>query len=289
MHALEFKPPTRPLFLALAVSLLIHGLLLSLRLQQQAPVRPPANSGMDARLELARPARAAPPPVAQSKPQAPRHEARAAQTPTPRVLTARQPSPTQAPTVPPANWSIAQKQEMDNFLNDLSAEQKRPQPNLAERSMAMAREVGREMGREMGQNEARRSSQGGGAALVERIPNSPELDPFSLEMYMDALVKKLNRSASFVRNDPRSRGVQSAAIQVRINPDGSLKSFEVVRTGDQREEIEFVKSVVERAIPFASFPADLVQSARSLGLMICIQPAGSGGGFGFTRRSSGGC
>lgn len=283
MHALEFKPPTRPLFLALAASLLIHGLVLSLRLQQQAPLRPPANTGMDARLELARPARPAPPPTAQPKPQTPRHEARAAQAPTPRVITARQPSAEHAHAVPPATWNIAQKQEMDNFLNDLSAEQKRPapQPSLAERSMAMAREMGRD--------EARRSAQGGGAALVERIPNSPELDPFSLEMYMDALVKKLNRSASFVRNDPRSRGVQSAAIQVRINPDGSLKSFEVVRTGDQREEIEFVKSVVERAIPFASFPADLVQSARSLGLMICIQPAGSGGGFGFTRRSSGGC
>ncbi|HQD16851.1 MAG TPA: hypothetical protein PLY54_15500, partial [Ottowia sp.] len=102
------------------------------------------------------------------------------------------------------------------------------------------------------------------------------------------LVKKLNRSASFVKNDPRARGMHSAAVEVRLNPDGSLKSFKVINAGDQQEEIAFVKSVVERAVPFAAFPPDIGKSARSLALMICIQPTGLGGdGFGFTRRPDG--
>ncbi|MBP6801488.1 MAG: hypothetical protein KA128_10145, partial [Zoogloea sp.] len=212
----------------------------------------------------------------------------------PRILTARKPSDRQltAPHSTPT-WSVAQKQEMDNFLNELASEarskpQPRPQPapDLAERSLAMAREAGRQAHRE-----GSRSPQHDPAMLVERIAGSPPIDPFSLDFYLDSLLKKLNRSASFVKNDPRSRGVQAAAIEVRINPDGSLKSFTVTRSGDQQAEIAFVKSVVERAVPFAAFPPDIVRSARSLGLMICIQPTGSGnGGFGFTRRPEGsGC
>jgi hypothetical protein len=180
---------------------------------------------------------------------------------------------------------------MDNFLNELASEarskpQPRPQPapDLAERSLAMAREAGRQAHRE-----GSRSPQHDPAMLVERIAGSPPIDPFSLDFYLDSLLKKLNRSASFVKNDPRSRGVQAAAIEVRINPDGSLKSFTVTRSGDQQAEIAFVKSVVERAVPFSAFPPDIVRSARSLGLMICIQPTGSGnGGFGFTRRPGSG-
>ena len=151
---------------------------------------------------------------------------------------------------------------------------------------AMAREAGRQA-----QREGSRSPQHDPAMLIERIPGSPPPDPFSLDFYLDSLLKKLNRSAAFVKSDPRSRGVQAAAIEVRINPDGSLKSFVVTRAGDQQSEINFVKSVVERAVPFAAFPPDIVRSARSLGLMICIQPSSGGnGGFGFTRRAEGsGC
>ena len=212
--------------------------------------------------------------------------------PRPRILTARKdvaPTLRQAETTP--KWSVAQKQEMDNFLNDLATEAKaRPKPDLAERSMAMAREIARESGRDNHE----RPQEGGSRRrndstdLIERIPDSPPVDPFSLEFYMDALVKKLNRSASFVKNDPRARGLHSAAVEVRLNPDGSLKSFKVLNAGDQQEEIAFVKSVVERAVPFAAFPPDIGRSARSLALMICIQPAGLGGdGFGFTRRPEG--
>ena len=179
---------------------------------------------------------------------------------------------------------------MNNFLDELAsdakARQAKPKPDLAERSLAMAREHTREALRD-----GSRNRQDALSDLIERIPDSPPVDPFSLEFYLDSLVKKLNRSASFVKNDPRSRGVQAAAIEVRINPDGSLKSFTVTRSGDQQAEIAFVKSVVEQAVPFSAFPPDIVRSARSLGLMICIQPTGSGnGGFGFTRRPEGsGC
>ena len=128
-----------------------------------------------------------------------------------------------------------------------------------------------------------------GDELVERLPNSPPVDAFSLEMYLDALVKKLNRSAGFVKNDPRSKGVKSALVQVRLKPDGSLLSFNVVNAADQQAEIAFIKSVVEQAVPFSAFPPDLRKSARSLTMMICIRPPSLNGGVGFTRSPQGRC
>jgi hypothetical protein len=172
---------------------------------------------------------------------------------------------------------VAQKQEMNKFLKELE-DPRQPPPDLAQRSLAMAREYGREQARH---DES-------GEATLERLPNSPPVDPFSLEMYLDALVKKLNRSAGFVRNDPRSKGVKSALVQVKINPDGSLRSFKVLNAGDQQAEISFIKSVVEQAVPFAAFPADMRRSARSLGMMICIMPPSLSGGFGFSRSPDGG-
>ncbi|WP_291994147.1 hypothetical protein [Candidatus Accumulibacter sp. ACC003] len=167
---------------------------------------------------------------------------------------------------------------MKNFLDDLDAEAKSAaRPSLAQQSMAMAREQGRQQTR---QDQA-------GTALLERVPNTPPPEPFSLDFYVDGVVKRLNRSAAFVRNDPRSKGVHLASVQFRINPDGSLKSFKVLNAGDQQEEIAFIKSVVERAIPFAAFPPDIARAARSLGVTICIAP-GRGGGFGFSRMADDG-
>ncbi len=105
---------------------------------------------------------------------------------------------------------------------------------------------------------------------------------------MDAVVKKLNRSAAFVRNEPRSKGVRTALVRVRLYPSGSLRSFDIVNAADQQDEIAFVKSVVEQAVPFAAFPADLRQSALSLGILICIRPSTLGDGqFRFTRDADG--
>ena len=289
-------PRSRTLAAALALSLVFHLALLLLDL---APPEAPARSTtLQARLAprpVAPPQDTRPPAVRPAAPKPRPAEARPRKPAPagPRILTARKPSDRQltAPHSTPT-WSVAQKQEMNDFLDELEHEARtRPvkpqaQPDLAERALAMAREAGRQA-----QREGSRSPQHDPAMLIERIPGSPPPDPFSLDFYLDSLLKKLNRSAAFVKSDPRSRGVQAAAIEVRINPDGSLKSFTVTRSGDQQAEIAFVKSVVERAVPFAAFPPDIVRSARSLGLMICIQPTGSGnGGFGFTRRPEGsGC
>jgi len=193
--------------------------------------------------------------------------------PKPKVLATNRPS---ARTVSPPNraWSAAEKREMDAFLDELNRE-RRPPPTLAERSRAMAREAGRELAR---QDAAARE-------VVERLPNSPEPDPYSLEMYLDAVVKKLNRSAAFVRNDPRAKGVRAALVRVQLNPNGTLRRFEILNAADQQDEIAFVRSVVEQAVPFSSFPTDLQRSARSLGILICIQPPSASGGFGFSRSS----
>lgn len=290
MSAVPHPSPSRSLRLAIAISLVVHALVLLI------PSSPPEGrdtsaSPLQARLaprpqeQLARqPASPAEIRPAKRTPSKETRQAKALES-RPRVLTARKPSPSSLPQAEsPPTWSVAQKEEMNRFLDELSSEAKaRPQPNLAERSMAMAREIAREGVRDGG---SRRRDDSG--ELVERIPDSPPVDPFSLEFYLDALVKKLNRSASFVKNDPRTRGIHGAAVEVRLNPDGSLKSFKIVQAGDQQEEIAFVRSVVERAVPFAAFPPDIVKSARSLALMICIQPAGLGGdGFGFTRRPEG--
>jgi hypothetical protein len=184
-----------------------------------------------------------------------------------------------APTkhVAPA-WSAAEKAEMNRFLDELGP--KTP-PTLAERSLAAARQMARQDARE---SEAANT-------LIERRPNSPEIDPFGLELYMEALVKKLNRSAAYVKNDPRSKGVRVATVLVRLHPDGSLNSFKVLNAADQHDEIEFIRRVVEQAVPFAAFPADIQRSAKSLSLIICVMPARwDGGSFGFSRRAEGhGC
>ena len=187
-----------------------------------------------------------------------------------------------AASQPAPKWTVAQKEEMNSFLRELERQpQASPRPGLAQRSLAMAREYGRQQARQEHE----------GSEILERLPNSEPPDPFSLEMYLDALVRKLNRSAGFVRNDPRTRGLKNAAVRVRLNPDGSLQSFRILNAGDQQEQIAFVRSVVEQSVPFAPFPADLRRSARALNMTICIQPAQSGGGgFGFSRIPDGkGC
>jgi hypothetical protein len=180
-------------------------------------------------------------------------------------------------TQPAPRWTTAERNEMNRFLEDLGSTPKNA-PTLAQRSLAMAREVARQ--------DARRDEAEN--AVVERLPNSPPIDPFGLELYMEALIKKLNRSAAYVKNDPRAKGVKMAAVQVKLNPNGTLKSFKILNAGDQQDEIAFVRQVVEQAVPFAAFPADIQRSAKSLSMLICIMPPrAGGGGFGFTRHPDG--
>ena len=256
---------------AIAVSVVIHGLVFLI------PRSDPPNGSNLPRLEATlapRAPKAQPePPSRETPPSQPTRAAKKSPT-RPRMMSVDKAS---RPT-----WSVAQKKEMNDFLDELATEARtEPKPTLAQRSLAMARETARQMA----QQEAADS------ATLEMRPNAPPADPFSLEMYVDGLVRRLNRSAGFVRNDPRSKGVRQASVQFRLNPDGSLKSFSVLNMGDQAEEIAFIKSVVERSIPFAPFPADLNRSARSLAMTICIVPGSAGGGgFGFTRNANGrGC
>lgn len=267
----ESPAQRRALAWALVVSLALHGLALLAPTRDPAASRP-ASSRLEAslgpRLEVTEPAPAPAPKKASAKAAKPTRS---------RILSVDK---AKVPAVADARqWSAAEKAEMDNFLDELAGQAKaQPKPTLAQRSLAMAREQGRQM--------AQRDEEG--SATLERRPNGPPVDPFSLEAYLDGLVRRLNRSAGFVRNDPRSKGVRPAAVQFRLNPDGSLKSFVVLNAGDQADEIAFIKSVVERAVPFSPFPPDIDRAARSLGVVICIEP-GSGSGFGFSRTTGRGC
>lgn len=183
-------------------------------------------------------------------------------------------------------WSMAEKTDMSKFLHELDDREKAG-PDLAQRSLAMAQSVSRQAvvqdnGVDRGKVDDR------GSVTLERLPNSPPVDPFSLEMYLDGLVQKLNRSTAFVKHDPRSRGMKTASVLIRLNPDGSLQSFKVLNAADQQDEIAFTQSVFEMAAPFPAFPPDIRKSAQSLAMTICILPANSGGGgFGFTRSPDG--
>lgn len=273
-HQDPIPPEKKPsLAWAIAGSLIVHGLVLFMPEWRPEVVSHPARR-LEATLAprqtppiAATPPAVAPPPppVARAKPQ--RNN---------KVLAIEKSNERAAPA-PPPTWSVAERDDMNKFLRELDTESKAG-PSLAQRSLAMAGAIGRQMER---QAEAE-------STMVERLPGSPPVDSFSLEMYMDGLVSKLNRSAAFVKNDLRGRGRLIATVLVKVNPDGSLQSYKVLNAGDQQDEIAYTKSVVERALPFAAFPADIKKSVASLAMVICIFPAGSdGGGFGFTRTAPG--
>ena len=265
----------RALAVAVVVSLAIHGLILFVNNHK------PKQGSPLPRIEasLAR----KPVPVETPVPRLPEPPKKQAKTPNkpqarPRVMAIQQPSRSTVQSTP--KWTVAEKAEMNDFLNELASEAKaKPKPTLAQRSLAMAREDARQTARQEKSE----------LLTLERRPNSPEPDPFSLELYFEGLLKNLNRSSAYVKNDPRSRGVRTAAVQFRINPDGTLKSFVVLNAADQGEEIAFIKAVVDRAAPFSPFPPDLNRSAKSMAVRICILPS-RGGGFGFSRAGDGhGC
>ncbi len=266
----------RALAVALVVSLAIHGLILFVNYQKPLNQQGSPLPRIEASLaRQAAPAEAPAPPTAPAKKEAKASSKSAAR---PRVMAIQKPSRSTVQSAP--KWTLAEKTEMKDFLNELASEAKaNPKPTLVQRSLAMAKEEARQMAR---QDKSE-------LLTLERRPNSPEPDPFSLELYFEGLLKSLNRSSAFVKNDPRSRGVRIASVQFRINPDGTLKSFIVLNAADQEAEIAFIKSVVERAAPFSPFPPDLNRSARSMAVRICIMPA-RGGGFGFSRAGDGqGC
>jgi len=277
MRGMEYRNARagKSLWLAVVISLLLHAAVLFIRLSAPGSPPGPASNADPAdhstraarpRLEasLARPLLAPPPPP----PSALRKPAAAPQKPAAqRKLT--------APTGVWANrsFSSAERADMDNFLNELAAQAKPPGGReLSQRALAMASQLGRTA-----------PEDGAPEGAGQPAGNARVADPFSLEMYFDAFVRKLNRSAAFVRNEPRSRGTRKALVQISLNADGSLKSYRVLRSGDQAAEIAYIKDVIDRASPFSAFPPDIRNIRDSLSILMCIYPARDGGGGGFSR------
>lgn len=261
------------LLLAIALSLLLHGLALLIPQQKPPESRPPAR--FEASLA---PLPKAVPVDVPKKPESKPAVKQPKQVKQRRVLATSKPSPR---AVSQPQWSVAEKQDIDNFLNELGEEAKRrPPPTLAQRSLAAAREAGRQVA-------AQDAAQ---TASFEWRPNAPPPNPFSIDAYIDGLLKRLNKSAAYVPNDHHRKGKHNAAIQFRLNPDGTLKSFVVLNAADQGAQIEYIKAIVERSAPFSPFPPDINRAARSLAMIICITPDQFGDGFGFARMPEGrGC
>jgi hypothetical protein len=258
--------------LALLISLLLHAAVLFIGYSSSGsssgPAAPPTLQATLATkpAPLVRPLvppTSAPPSTLRKATRAP------AKSPARRLLT--------APTGVWANrsFSPAERADMDNFLNDLATQAKPPSGReLSKRALAMARQLGRAAPDDGEEEDAGK-------------PGGKTVEPFSLEMYFDAFVRKLNRSAAFVKNEQRTRGLRKALVRIALNADGSLKSYRVLRSGDQAAEIAYIKSVIDRAAPFSAFPPDIRQTTDSLSILMCIYPAHDGEGGGFSRSFGG--
>lgn len=282
---------------ALVASLLLHlavlftGFSSSAALIKSGTVPGDPNTQTSQRLvaTLARPAlsvkpKPAPEPVVTPVPEPKRDKASA---PTPRKPSGatRKSPPPEDLNIPAGiwakrSWTDAERAEMDKFLGELNESGARPKPatgqELSKKALAMARQLGRSMD-EDGIDAESKPATGDGKVI----------EPYSLAMYFDAFIRKLNRSAAFVKNEKRENGSRKALVEITLNADGSLKSYRVLRSGDQAAEIAYIKSVVERASPFSAFPPDIRRSVDALSISMCIRPADDGIGSGFSRSYGG--
>lgn len=295
LDSVSLKQPANPrtdrrIDIALTISICLHAALLFVHLPPPGErVRPPGDAPND-RLDvtLARPA--APevrPPPTSAEPAPP--------TPTPgrqpirskitasKKLTA--PSAPDRPSVQqPTEAEVQERREaVTRFFDEI-----RPAPppsgaQLSQEALAMARNLARGGMREPAEN-----NRDAPFRTPREARNEEGVNPLSMELYFEAFVQKLNRSAAFVPNDRRERGAQVAVVQVQLNADGTLRRYRIISATDQQAEIEYVRRVVERAAPFAAFPPDIRRGNDSLSFEICILPprAGAGGG-GFSRTFGG--
>ena len=263
MRGMELRNARRSLWLAVGTSLLLHAAVLFIGFSSPATPGGAALPGLQATLS------SPPQPIPPTPPTPYSAPARALKKP----ATTRQPAAPRKLSAPTGtwkdrSWTAAERADMNKFLDELASEARPPSGHeLAEKARTMARQMRPQ------------------AADDEPASPSPSsaIDPYSLEMYFDAFVKKLNRSAAFVRNDPRRPGSRKALVEISLNADGSLKSYRVLRSGDQLAEIAYIKSVIERASPFSAFPRDIRKVSDSLSILMCILPARSGDGGGFSR------
>ena len=258
--------PDKPLAIAYVVSVLIHIAVLCLS------VSPPSGAPpQQLKVTIAK----APTPKVVETPSPERKK------PKQKILTAAPSSNPSPMTWPVRTWSRAERSEMDNFLNELAAEAK-PQrgKELAAQALANARQS---------ENIPASATSPENSEPQKPGPARKSVDAFSMEMYFDAFLTKLNRSAAFVKKETRKGGYRKALVKILLSPDGTLKSYEVLRSGDQEIEIAYIKSVVDRASPFSAFPRDIAGAAQVLSIFICITPSGSDGGGSFSRASPNEC
>jgi hypothetical protein len=248
--------------LPLAISLVLHAIVLAIRLSSPGPSANHANQSAPTRLDvvMTKPERVTPKPS--TKPPGVSR---------PRILQRNTPSVSS----PQPTWSVAERQEMNDFLNELANEPRPPPPTLSQRATAMAQAIGRQQERE--EEAAQQSS-----------ANARAVEPFSIQMYFDAFIRKMNQSAAFVKREPHTNGSRKALVQVILNPDGSLKNYRVIRAADQKAEIAYIKNVIDRAVPFPAFPSDIREGMDSFAVLLCIFPGRSGEEGGGFSRSFGG-
>lgn len=254
---------------AILASLLFHALILSLDVARAPGVagEPAARAGsrIEARL------RTPPPRPPQSAPKTP-PPARS-----PRVL-ALAPKPTQAPE-PEKTWTRAERDEMSRFMEELAAENAPVAGReLARRALAMARTM----------TVPPLDPEEDARAVLQRLA-AARVSPFTLDMYFDAVFRKMNRSAEMIGRRQRGHGTKAAAVRVVVNADGTLKSFRILYAADQQAEIDFIEAVVRQASPFPVFPADIRSATDTIVLNICIRPGmqGDSGGGLFSRMGEG--
>lgn len=260
MQAAEQRAATtrKSLRIALAASLLLHIAVLVFELLMPAPpmgaadTRYRVNSPLQARLhQRAQSAPTAPQVSVQPQEQRPRKTTRK------QVITSKQ-----------GQWSRP----------DAPKETPPSGAQLAQRALAMARGMAIE------------ANDGGPDAVSTRQEGKGKtIEPLSLQWYFDSFITKLNRSARFVPREPKAKGQRKALVEILINRDGSLNAYRILRAADQQAEIEYIKAVVDRAVPFAAFPPDIRDKTDTLSLRICIHPPGESGGYGFSRTSGDDC
>jgi len=264
--------------IALAVSLAFHLALLLIKSSAPPDAAGSASkhipSRLDVRLEQpSRPNRVAAPPALPQPEIIPKRAAVK-----PRRQTAElKPVPVVSAEAQ-KNWTKTEKGEMSRFLSDLNSEAKPPAGQaLQQKALAMARAIGAQGDRD---DEA--------AEIAQRL-RAAKIEPLNIELYYEALFRKLNSSAAMVKNKSQESGSRVAVVRVVLNPNGSVRSFTTQQAADQQSEIAYIQSVVERAAPFPAFPEAIRNATDKMILTICIQPRGYGpeGGAFFSRMSRG--
>ena len=257
---------------ALAASLLLH--LAVLALKTSAPVSQPNKTSGRAASRLDITLKAQPEQKPQEKKTQPQHKIDQR----PRVLAMQPKRDTTPSELVPRTWTRAERDDMNQFMNEITEEARPPSGAvLAQRALTMARNM-----------HSPEPDEDAESKQIMRKLMDANVDPFSIEMYFDALFRKMNRSATMIGNEKRHMGLSTAAVRILLNKDGSVRSFKILRAADQQAEIDFIQAVVDQSAPFPMFPPDIGKATDAVALLICIRPGLSGDSSGATFSRMGG-